>query len=123
MNEVIASQVLAVANAQAETHEIHTVEGDTLSSPAVVKILAEGESMILLEVYMPEGGESPPHTHDHESVGYVVSGQVTSIIDGVTHDMGPGDGFRHPPKIVHNMKAGSGGAVWLEIKSPPSRTW
>ncbi len=114
---------IAVANADAEFHRITQVEGVPLTGPVDVRVLSEGVDMILMEVTMPPGQASAPHTHDHESVGYLVSGRAQTVVDGVTYDLAPGDGFRHPLGVIHNMKALDEGAVWLEIKSPPSRTW
>lgn len=120
---VVPREHIVVANPDAELHRITQVEGVPLSGPVDVRVLSEGEEMILLEVTMPPGAESRPHSHHHESVGYLVSGRAQTVVDGVTYDLLPGDGFRHPPHVVHNMKALDEGAVWLEIKSPPSRTW
>ncbi|SRR5512138_3571165 len=107
----------------AETVEIRTVEGRPLSAPATVRVLSETERMLLLEVTMPAGESSPPHVHDHESVGYVVRGRVRAVIGDATYELGPGDAFRHPPGVRHELTALDGDAVWLEIKSPPRRTW
>jgi quercetin dioxygenase-like cupin family protein len=52
-----------------------------------------------------------------------VRGRVRSTIDGVAHELGPGDGFRHPRGAVHDMAALGEEAVWVEIKSPPAVTW
>ncbi|HUH53043.1 MAG TPA: cupin domain-containing protein [Microbacteriaceae bacterium] len=114
---------IAVRNQEAEHHQITHVEGVPLSGPVDVRVLAEGDDMIVIEVSMPPGQASAPHTHDHESVGYMVSGRAQTVVDGVTYDLHPGDGFRHPIDVVHNMKALDEGAVWLEVKSPPTRTW
>lgn len=114
---------LMVPNAEAEYHKITQVENTPLSSPVEVRVLAEGTEMILLEVTMPPGQESPPHVHDHESVGYLVSGRAQTVVGGELFELNPGDGFRHPPGVEHSMKALDEGAVWLEIKSPPARTW
>lgn len=107
----------------AERIEIAQVEGRPLSAPAVVRVLAEADRMLVVEVTMPAGAGSPPHVHDHESVGYVVRGRVRAVIGGVHHELGPGDGFTHLPGVEHEMTALGGTAVWLEIKSPPHRTW
>lgn len=117
------SEHIHVPNSSSEYHRISQVEGVPLSGPVDVRVLSEGKEMILLEVVMPAGQASSPHTHDHESVGYLVSGRAQTVVDGMTYDLFPGDGFRHPPGVVHNMKALDEGAVWLEIKSPPARTW
>lgn len=114
---------LVVANASAEHHQITQVEDIPLATPADVRVLAEGVEMILLEVNMPPHQSSPPHVHDHESVGYLVSGSAATVIAGERHVLRPGDGFRHPPGVEHSMTALEDGAVWLEVKSPPARTW
>ncbi|WP_340539141.1 cupin domain-containing protein [Nocardioides sp. GXZ039] len=114
---------LVVPNAAAEHHSITKVEDTPLLTPAQVRVLAEGSEMILLEVHMPAGQCSPPHVHDHESVGYLVSGGAETVIGGERFVLGPGDGFRHPPGVEHSMTALEQGAVWLEVKSPPARTW
>lgn len=120
---LIPADHIVVPNAKAEHHRITHVEGVQLSGPVDVRVLSEGEDMILLEVTMPPNAASNPHTHDHESVGYLVSGRGQTVVDGETFDLAPGDGFRHPVGVLHHMKAGDEGAVWLEIKSPPTRTW
>ena len=112
-----------VPHEDAEFHRITHVEGVPLSGPVDVRVLSEGNDMIVIEVTMPPGQASAPHTHDHESVGYLVSGKAQTVVDGITYDLNPGDGFRHPKDVIHNMKALDEGAVWLEIKSPPTRTW
>lgn len=114
---------IMVPHGRAEHHQITHVEGVPLSGTVDVRVLSEGNDMILMEVTMPPGHASSPHTHDHESVGYLVSGRAQTTVDGVTYDLLPGDGFRHPKDVVHNMKTLDEGAVWLEIKSPPTRTW
>lgn len=114
---------IVVPNSRAEHHRITHVEGVLLSGPVDVRVLSEGEDMILLEVTMPPNAASNPHTHDHESVGYLVSGRAQTVVDGVTYNLEPGDGFRHPTGVVHHMRALGDGAVWLEVKSPPTRTW
>lgn len=104
-----------------ENRRISSVEGRELTAPGSVRCLADSEQQLLVEVTM--SGASPPHMHDHDSVGYVVSGRVLMRIDGDEHELLPGDGFHHPPGVVHEMEALEVSTVWLEIKSPPVRTW
>ena len=107
----------------AELILIDRVEGRPLSAPAQVRVLAEHDRMLMVEVTMPPNTGSPEHVHDHESVGYVVRGRVRAVIGGVPSELSAGDGFLHPPDVPHEMLALDEGAVWLEIKSPPRRTW
>lgn len=102
---------------------ITTVEGLPLSRPALVRELAGGANVSLIEVTMPAGAGSPPHEHDHESAIYVVSGEVEVVQDGERHLLRAGDGFLQPPHAVHSMTAIGRDAVWLEVKSPPAVTW
>lgn len=117
------SDAVVTRNVDAEAAEIGQVEGRSLRTPAAVRVLASTGRMLMLEVTMPAGESSPPHVHDHESVGYVVRGRVRTVIGGTGYDLEPGDGFTHPPGVAHEMTAVGGSAVWLEIKSPPQRTW
>ena len=112
-----------VPHATAERVEIHQVEGRPLSAPAVVRVLGEGAHMLTLEVTMPAGQGSPAHVHDHESVGYVVRGRVRMTVGDATTELAAGDGFVHPAGVEHAILALDGEAVWLEVKSPPTRTW
>jgi quercetin dioxygenase-like cupin family protein len=105
----------------AELVTLATVEGKELDRPASVRVLAESDSMLVLEVTM--SGESPPHVHSHDSVGYVVSGRVRMHLGDESWELGAGDSFYHPPGVVHQMVALDDPSVWLEIKSPPVRTW
>jgi quercetin dioxygenase-like cupin family protein len=118
-----AVENVVVHQGDAEQHRIVQVEGRPLAHPAEVRVLAEGAEMIVLEVTMQAGGSSPEHVHDHESVGYLVRGRARTEIDGVAYELAPGDGFRHPPGAAHTMAALEDDTVWLEIKSPPARTW
>lgn len=109
--------------ATAESVAITSVEGQPLAAPAEVRVLAEGERMLTIEVTMPAGQGSPPHVHDHESVGYIVRGRVRMVVGGEVAELEAGDGFLHPPGVEHALTALEGEAVWLEVKSPPIRTW
>lgn len=121
--ESFAREHVVVHQHEAESHLIERVEGRQLEHPAAVRVLGEGDEMILLEVTMQAGGSSPEHVHDHESVGYLVRGRARTVINGVAHELAAGDGFRHPPGAAHTMAALEDDTVWLEIKSPPARTW
>lgn len=117
------SVTYVVRRNEAEQVVLEAVEGCQLERPAQVRVLAESERMNVLEVTMAGGSESPPHVHDHDSVGYIVSGRVRMRLDEQTWDLSAGDSFYHPPQVEHQMIAIEDPSVWLEIKSPPARTW
>lgn len=114
---------VATQRGEAETNFIERVEGVEMSTPVAVRVLAETDQLLLLETEMPAGVGSPLHVHEHQSVGYVVSGHVRLVVDGEVHELGPGDGFFHPIGAKHSMTAVGGDAVWVEVKHPPTRTW
>ncbi len=113
----------AIHRDDCEEIRITQVEGHPLSRHALIRVLGEGQNMLMVEVTMPAGQSSPQHVHDHESVGYVVRGRVSMTVGEVTSQLGPGDGFLHPIGVYHSLRAMDEEAVWLEIKSPPTRTW
>lgn len=112
-----------VRRTEAEQVVLDTVEGRKLAQPAQVRVLAQSERMNLLEVTMTGGSESPPHVHQHDSVGYIVSGRVRMRLGEQTWELAAGDSFYHPPGVEHQMGAVDDPSIWLEIKSPPARTW
>lgn len=115
--------MVMVRRDDAELITIDEVEGTRLTQPATVRVLAETATMLMLEVDMPAGGASTSHQHDHESTGYVVRGSVRAQVGEAEGILTAGDGFFHPIGVIHSMTALEEGAVWLEIKSPPQRTW
>jgi len=54
------------------------------------------------------GGHSPHHRHDYEHENFVVSGVGRVFMDGVWHDLAPGDVVLVPPGSEHEYaNAGS----------------
>src|SRR5262245_61116717 len=71
---------------------------------ASLRQFPRGDQMLLLEVTCPAGHHSPLHDHDHESVGYMVSGELETEIDGVKYLVKPGDVFFHPAHVKHRQR-------------------
>lgn len=105
-------------DADAPVHQVTHLEGVPLDGPVEVTVRARSSTMLVLEVRMPAGTRSNPHTHATDSAGVVLSGRVRAVVDGVTTLLGPGDGFIHPPQIVHHVEALED-SHWIEVKSPP----
>ncbi len=84
----------------------------------VRRTLADGESMMLCEFTFDAGVEVPNHSHPHEQVGYVVSGRLRMIIDGQSHDLGPGDSYHAPSNVPHGALTLEPSVV-VEVFSPP----
>jgi quercetin dioxygenase-like cupin family protein len=110
--------MLHIENAQVDSQPVGTIEGQPNSGTFFIKPLMHGESMALLEVRVQAGVTSSIHTHSHESLIYVVSGRLKTVIDNETFVLGPGDVCRHPRAVGHRVEALED-SVFVEVKSPP----
>ena len=52
----------------------------------------------------PASQPDPPHSHPHEQVACVVSGEVLFFMDGKPTRLGPGDMYTVPPNIPHSIQ-------------------
>ena len=109
--------MLVSKNDEVDSLNLTTVEGLPFDGKVTMKVMMAGEHMNMLEICYPAGSSSPPHTHRHESVCYVISGRIMGTVEGKTVTLGPGDACRHPEGIEHSVEAIED-AVILEIKSP-----
>jgi quercetin dioxygenase-like cupin family protein len=109
-------------NADTDAVVVGAIEARPTGGTARLKHLLQGDRALLLEITFERGVTVPPHTHDHESYCYCVRGSVRSTVDGVDHVLGPGDAVFHPAGVVHETEA-LADSVWVEVKTPPVRTW
>ena len=110
--------MLHIENAQIDSQPVSVIEGQPNRGIFLVKPLIGGESMALLEVRVRAGAASSMHAHAHESLIYVVSGRLKTIIDNETFVLGPGDACRHPCAVGHRVEALED-TTFVEVKSPP----
>ena len=110
--------MLHIENTEVESHPVSTIEGQPNTGTVFVKPLLQGNAMALLEVRMQQGVSSSLHEHGHESVLYVVSGRLSTVVNGETFVLGPGDACRHPAGATHRVEALED-SVFVEVKSPP----
>jgi quercetin dioxygenase-like cupin family protein len=76
---------------------VSTLEGkQVFGGELLVKLRLQGEQMIMLEIFYAAGVGTPLHSHDHESVIYLVSGKLKGTMDGKEVIMQPGDVCRQP---------------------------
>lgn len=52
----------------------------------------------------PASEPDPPHSHPHEQVSYVVTGELVVHIGEESKKLGPGDIFTVPPGIPHTVR-------------------
>jgi len=110
--------MLHIENAQVDSRPFGTIEGQPNTGTFFVKPLMHGQNMALLEIRIRAGVSSPIHTHAHESLIYIVSGRLKTIINDETFVLGPGDVGRHPCDVGHRVEALED-TKFIEIKSPP----
>ena len=96
---------------------VASIEGKSVHGQLMLKPMLRGEQMTLLELHLQPGTKAPLHTHAHESLIYVVSGQVKTWIGDEVYILGPGDAARHPPGVLHTVEALVESTI-VEIKSP-----
>lgn len=66
-----------------------------------MRSLALGADTHLVEVYLAQGAILSEHHHINEQPGYLVSGKLKLVVDGVEHIAGPGDSWSIPPDVPH----------------------
>lgn len=105
------------------SEKLDTVEGVKEQGHVEVRKLMVGDEILLLHIHRKKGLIDPVHKHmDHESVGYLISGQMRLVIGDEEFIAGPGTAWRHPVGVDHFSEALTD-VEQLEIKSPPRKTW
>jgi quercetin dioxygenase-like cupin family protein len=104
-------------NETVDAQAVTSIEGQSASGTFVVKPMLSGEKVSLLEVRVRRGTVSSMHAHSHESLIYVVSGALKTIIGEQHYVLGPGDVCRHPEQVMHSVEALED-TVFVEVKSP-----
>lgn len=118
----VTDQLLSNA-ADVAPERISAVEGVRESGELTVKVLHAGEDILMLEVERKQGQFDPPHKHDdHESCGYLITGQMRVVVGDQEFVAGPGSSWRHPRGVLHSSEALTD-CRQIEIKSPPRKTW
>jgi len=66
----------------------------------------------------PMSQPDPPHSHPHEQISYVVSGEVNVVLGNEMTRLGPGDIFTVPPNLPHCIQLLSKSARLVDTFSP-----
>lgn len=88
-------------------------------APGVTAKIAPGERMMLSLVTFAPDAVVPMHSHPHEQMGMIVSGTLEFTIAGETRVLAGSGMVFVPGGVPHAAKAGPGGALALEVFSPP----
>jgi quercetin dioxygenase-like cupin family protein len=77
-----------------------------------------GTNMMLSVVHLEPGSEVLEHSHPHEQMGVLIEGRLEFTIGGVTRQLGPGDQWRIPGGVVHNVRTLDQPAVAIDVFHP-----
>ncbi len=76
-------------------------------APGRTRYLAYTEKLMMVVMDFQDGPTSepdPPHSHPHEQVSYVVSGEINIFLNNEPTRLGPGDIFTVPPNLPHSVQ-------------------
>jgi quercetin dioxygenase-like cupin family protein len=77
-----------------------------------------GDSTMLNLVELEPGAVVPEHSHPHEQMGIVISGEIVMIFDGEERPCHAMDAMHIPSGVTHGAYAGPEGAVVLDVFVP-----
>lgn len=81
------------------------------------KILAYSEQLMSVEVYFKKGAIGELHSHPHEQMTYILSGEFEFTIGEDTKIVSKGDVLYKEPNIIHGCKCLKDG-ILLDIFTP-----
>lgn len=85
--------------------------------------LATGERAGMKYWRVDPGATLPPHRHDHEQIGYMISGTLVACVEGEEFLLEPGDSYRFASKERHGAEnRGKEPAIGVGILAPPRTT-
>ncbi len=82
-----------------------------------IKTLVYGQKTLMTKVLLEKGAVIPSHGHPNEQTGYLVSGCMEFIIDGIKQIAEPGDSWSIADNVEHSATAIEETVV-VEIFSP-----
>ena len=83
-------------------------------------ILQSGDKIMMMVLTVKPGVPTPPHSHPHEQVGYLLEGRGVLFSGGESVEVEAGTSFLIPPNESHNFNATGGKpAVIIDVFSPP----
>jgi len=74
-------------------------------------------NLSMFEVRLARGARSQMHQHSHESLIYVVSGALKTVIGDQHILLRPGEACCHPENVTHSVEALED-TVFIEVKAP-----
>lgn len=89
-------------------------------APGVAARIASGEKLMFSLVTLEPNAVVPEHSHPHEQMGMVVSGDMELTVAGAgARRLSGNDIYLIPGGVPHKVVTGPQGAVALDAFSPP----
>jgi quercetin dioxygenase-like cupin family protein len=82
-----------------------------------------GEEMTLAVNELDSGVGLPEHTHANEQAGVLIEGSLTFRIGDEEQELHSGETWLVASNVPHSVVAGSDGAIFVEVFSPPRHEW
>ncbi len=79
----------------------------TVIAPGRTRYLAHLSHLMMVVIDFEDGPTSkpdPPHSHPHEQISYVISGEINVVLGDEMTRLGPGDIFTVPPNLPHSIQ-------------------
>ena len=87
-------------------------------------ILQSGERIMMMVLTVKPGIPTPPHSHPHEQIGYLIEGRGVLFSGGESVEIEAGTSFLIPPNESHNFNAiGDSPAIIIDVFSPPRKDY
>lgn len=86
--------------------------------PGVKITTTAGSGVMLSVVTFEPNAVVPMHAHPHEQMGMMISGRAEFTVGGITRTLGPGDIWRIPGGVPHQVVGLDGAAVALDVFHP-----
>jgi len=79
---------------------------------------AHGRTMYQMIAELEAGSRMPEHTHIQEQLVHILSGRMKLIVEGVPHELKPGDSYYLSSNVPHGVETLENTRV-LDTFSPP----
>jgi quercetin dioxygenase-like cupin family protein len=86
--------------------------------PGVEIRTTAGDQLMLSVVTLETDSVVPEHCHPHEQMGMMIAGKFEFTIGGVTRIVEPGDIWRIPGNVPHQIRTIEGPAIALDVFHP-----
>jgi quercetin dioxygenase-like cupin family protein len=82
------------------------------------RTIAHGKTMYQMIATLAAGSLMPEHHHAQEQIVHILEGKMRLIVDGVPHELSPGDSFYLASNVPHGVETVLETRV-LDTFSPP----